>query len=192
MQKLTKRGLWRAVSALLACLCLAVFAGCTKKKPSPGSKVTHLDSLEQVQAFIEKIYEEVGESNMPMMVEHRELDLADADALEFNTGLTSAEGIRRVVVSESAVGSIAYSMLYVCVKDGADAAKIQAQILENINPAKWICVSAEQEASMTLGGDIFFVMGDAETVQEMTKAAKKVAEAEFSSIGAVQEKRVEF
>ena len=31
-----------------------------------------------------------------------------------------------------------------------------------------------------------------ETVQEMTKAAKKVAEAEFSSIGAVQEKRVEF
>ena len=192
MQKLRKRGLRRAVSALLACLCLAVFAGCTKNKPSPGSKVTHLDSLEQVQAFIEKIYEEVGESNMPMMVEHRELDLADADALEFNTGLKSAEGIRRVVVSESAVGSIAYSMLYVCVKDGADAAKIQAQILENINPAKWICVSAEQEASMTLGGDIFFVMGDAETVQEMTKAAKKVAEAEFSSIGAVQEKRVEF
>ena len=45
------------------------------------------------------------------LVEHRELDLADADALEFNTGLTSAEGIRRVVVSESAVGSIAYSML---------------------------------------------------------------------------------
>ena len=192
MQKLRKRGLRRAVSALLACLFLAVFAGCTKKKPSPGSKVTHLESLEQVQAFIEKIYEEVGESNMPMMVEHRELDLADADALEFNTGLKSAEGIRRVVVSESAVGSIAYSMLYVCVKDGADAAKIQAQILENINPAKWICVSAEQEASMTLGGDIFFVMGDAETVQEMTKAAKKVAEAEFSSIGAVQEKRVEF
>ena len=180
MQNWMKRGLRRAVSALLACLCLAVFAGCTKKKPSPGSKVTHLESLEQVQAFIEKIYEEVGESNMPMMVEHRELDLADADALEFNTGLTSAEGIRRV-------GSIAYSMLYVCVKDGADAAKIQAQILENINPAKWICVSAEQEASMTLGGDIFFVMGDAETVQEMTKAAKKVAEAEFSSIGAVQE-----
>lgn len=192
MQKLMKRGLQRAVSALLACLCLAVFAGCTKNKPSQGSKVTHLDSLEQVQAFIEKIYEEVGESNMPMMVEHRELDLADADALEFNTGLRSAEGIRRVVVSESAVGSIAYSMLYVCVKDGADAAKIQAQILENINPAKWICVSAEQEASMTLGGDIFFVMGDAETVQEMTKAAKKVAEAEFSSIGAVQEKHVEF
>ena len=192
MQNWMKRGLRRAVSALFACLFLAVFAGCTKKKPSPGSKVTHLESLEQVQAFIEKIYEEVGESNMPMMVEHRELDLADADALEFNTGLTSAEGIRRVVVSESAVGSIAYSMLYVCVKDGADAAKIQAQILENINPAKWICVSAEQEASMTLGGDIFFVMGDAETVQEMTKAAKKVAEAEFSSIGAVQEKRVEF
>ena len=82
MQNWMKRGLRRAVSALLACLCLAVFAGCTKKKPSPGSKVTHLDSLEQVQAFIEKIYEEVGESNMPMMVEHRELDLADADALE--------------------------------------------------------------------------------------------------------------
>ena len=192
MQNWMKHGLRRAVSALFACLFLAVFAGCTKNKPSLGSKVTHLDSLEQVQAFIEKIYEEVGESNMPMMVEHRELDLADADALKFNTGLTSAEGIRRVVVSESAVGSIAYSMLYVCVKDGADAAKIQAQILENINPAKWICVSAEQEASMTLGGDIFFVMGDAETVQEMTKAAKKVAEAEFSSIGAVQEKRVEF
>ena len=85
MQNWMKRGLRRAVSALLACLCLAVFAGCTKKKPSPGSKVTHLDSLEQVQAFIEKIYEEVGESNMPMMVEHRELDLADADALELET-----------------------------------------------------------------------------------------------------------
>ena len=45
---------------------------------------------------------------------------------------------------------------------------------------------------MTLGDDIFFVMGDEETVEEVVDAALQVAEAEFSRIGTRQEKNNAF
>lgn len=176
---------WMLAAILLLCCACG-------KAPETGTdsdgKVQTLDTAEEISAFIEKVYEEVGESNMPMMIEHRELDLADADALSYNTGLTSAEGISRVVVSESMVGSVAYSMLYITVADGTDAEEIQKQVMDNINPAKWICVSAEKQVSVTLGNDIFFVMGAEETVDQVVDAALLIAEAEFSEIGTLQEK----
>ena len=192
MKKMTGSRLaaWMMLAAVLLLCC-----ACGKEpehETDGAGKVQTLDTAEEISAFIEKIYEEVGESNMPMMIEHRELDLSDVDGLSYNTGLTDAKGLERVVVSESMTGSIPYSMLYITVADGTSAEDIQKQVMEQINPAKWICVSAEKQASVTLGDDIFFVMGDEETVEEVVDAALQVAEAEFSRIGTRQEKNNAF
>ena len=187
MNKIARSRLAAWMLAAILLLCCACGKEMETGTDSDG-KVQTLDTAEEISAFIEKVYEEVGESNMPMMIEHRELDLADADALSYNTGLTSAEGISRVVVSESMVGSVAYSMLYITVADGTDAEEIQKQVMDNIDPAKWICVSAEKQVSVTLGNDIFFVMGAEETVDQVVDAALLIAEAEFSEIGTLQEK----
>ena len=120
MNKIARSRLAAWMLAAILLLCCACGKEMETGTDSDG-KVQTLDTAEEISAFIEKVYEEVGESNMPMMIEHRELDLADADALSYNTGLTSAEGVSRVVVSESMVGSVACSMLYITVADGTDA-----------------------------------------------------------------------
>lgn len=179
---------WKSrLAVLMLAGILLVCSACGKKQQADDGKVRSLETTEDVTAFIEKVYEEVGESNMPMMVEHRELDLEDLDALAFNTGLDSADGVSRVVISESMVGSIPYSMLYITVAEGTKPEDIQKQVMENVDPAKWICVWAEKQVSMTLGDDVFFVMGAEDTVDAVVSAAQQVAEAEFSKIGEAKE-----
>ena len=41
--------------------------------------------------------------------------------------------------------SQAYSLCLLRVKDGTDIEQLKADIKANVNPAKWICVSVEDE-----------------------------------------------
>ena len=125
-----------------------------------------------------------------MMLMHTPLDLSDMDAVTYNTGLTSVEGIDGIVVSESGVGSIAYSLVYIMTADGADVDAIQAELLEKINPAKWICVSADQVISVRLGSDVLLVMGSPETklAETVYNAVAETAEGVFASVGEKVEK----
>lgn len=72
-----------------------------------------------------------------------ELDLGDADMLSYHTGLTNLDGIEGVYLSESMISSTAYSAVYIRTTDDADAEGIRKQLMDNINPAKWVCVSAD-------------------------------------------------
>ena len=83
--------------------------------------VQGLASADEVTAFLDAVYAKVPAENLPMMLMHTPLDLSDMDAVTYNTGLTSVEGIDGIVVSESGVGSIAYSLVYIMTADGADA-----------------------------------------------------------------------
>ena len=48
------------------------------------------------------------------------VDVNDSNALKYNTGLDSNEGIELVVVSEPMMSSQAYSLVLVKIKDGTD------------------------------------------------------------------------
>ena len=96
-------------------------------------------------------------------------------------------GINSVIVSESATGSIAYSMVYVIGAEDADADAILAQIMENINPRKWVCVAAEKQAGFTMGNDVFFVMGATDMIDTIVGHAQTKAEALGFVCGAVEE-----
>ena len=149
-----------------------------------------LASADEVTAFLDAVYAKVPAENLPMMLMHTPLDLSDMDAVTYNTGLTSVEGIDGIVVSESGTGSIAYSLVYIMTADGADADAIQAELLEKINPAKWICVSADQVISVRLGLDVLLVMGSPETklAETVYNAVVETAEGVFASVGEKIEK----
>ena len=149
-----------------------------------------LASADEVTAFLDAVYAKVPAENLPMMLMHTPLDLSDMDAVTYNTGLTSVEGIDGIVVSESGTGSIAYSLVYIMTADGADADAIQAELLEKINPAKWICVSADQVISVRLGSDVLLVMGSPETklAETVYNAVVETAEGVFASVGEKIEK----
>lgn len=55
--------------------------------------------------------------------------------------ITFTEGL----ASEPLMGSYAHSMVLLRVEDGADIDKIKADIKNNVDPRKWICVGVEPE-----------------------------------------------
>ncbi len=142
-----------------------------------------LASADEVTAFLDGVYAKVGEENLPMMMMYTPLDLNDMDAVTYNTGLTSVDGIDGIVVSESGTSSIAYSLVYVMTAEGADAGAIQSELMEKINPAKWICVCAEKIISVQLGSDVLLVMGDPETAESVYNAVVEAAGSVFASVG---------
>lgn len=91
--------------------------------------------------LMDKIYEGIDESSLPMMLMNVEVT---EENVEYYLGSADIE-FEEALASESAVGSIAYSVVLVRAKDGANIENLKKQIKENVNPAKWICVSVEKD-----------------------------------------------
>ncbi|MBQ5608434.1 MAG: hypothetical protein IIU86_05350 [Oscillospiraceae bacterium] len=110
------------------------------------------------------------------------LDLKDTTedgkwALKNFTGLDSADKITDAAVYEPMTGSQAFSLVLVRVADAADAKPVAQQMKDNINPAKWICVSADQVMAAGYGDTVLFIMLDSnmgKTAQSYVDAFKNV------------------
>lgn len=174
--------------AVAVTLSMTMLTGCGKSGDRSSDEVSteenvdtagmvHLDSADDVSAFFDEVYGGVAEDLLPMGgAVMTELDLGDADMLSYHTGLTDLDGVAGVYLSESMIGSVPYSAVYIRTTDDADADRIRQQLMDNIDPAKWICVTAEQEYAVLLGNDVFFVMGYQDTASEVL--AKAIAAAE--------------
>lgn len=176
-----------AIAAIMA-LSMTMLTGCGNRADRNSDEVSteavqdsagmvHLESADDVSAFIDEVYGGVAQDLLPMEPQTTELDLNDKDTLEYHTGLTSLDGIDGIYLSESMVGSTAYSAVYIRTTDEADAELIRQQLMDSINPSKWICVTAEKQSAVILGKDIFFVMGYPDTADEVMSKAIAAAEA---------------
>lgn len=188
-----------AVLLMVAALSFGMLTGCGSRDNRNSDEVTgddamepsgmvHLDDFDAVSSFMDDVYKGVAEDLLPYQVQTNELDLNDADLLEYHTGLTDLTGIEGVYLSESMMSSTAYSAVYIRTNDEGDAEAIRQQLMDNINPAKWVCVSAEKEVGVLFGKDVFFVMGAADTVDEVYKNAESVAAAHDMSVSDTIEK----
>lgn len=175
------------IMAVMMVLSMSMLNGCGKSGDRRSDEVpteenadtagmVHLNSVDEVSAFFDEVYGGVAQDLLPMEVTTTELDLGDADMLSYHTGLTDLDGIEGVYLSESMMSSVAYSAIYIRTTDDADAEQIRQQLMDNINPAKWICVTAEQEYAVILGNDVFFVMGYQDTASEVLSGAIAAAE----------------
>ena len=101
-----------------------------------------------------------------MMLETTAVDLTDADWYPHQTGLDAdqATKVDAAVLSEPGVGSQAYSMVLVRVKDKADTQEIADAMLDGINMRKWVCVAANKARVVTFDDKVLFVMADSELV----------------------------
>ena len=169
-------------------LSMAMLAGCgntsdrnadevsTEEAADPAGMV-HLESAEDVTQFMDEVYEGVGQDLLPMDVTTTELDLNQSDMLEYHTGLVAPDGIEGIYLSESMITSTAYSAIYIRTNDEVDAETIRQQLMDSVNPAKWVCVTAEKQSAVILGNDVFFVMGFTDTadavIEQAIEAAKK-------------------
>lgn len=150
--------------------------------------MVHLDSAEAVDAFINEMYAAVSEELLPMGIENNEQDLADLDTVKYNSGISDYSQIQSITVSESMMRSTAYSLVYVRTTDEADADAIRQEMMDNIDPRKWICVGAQKEVAIKLGNDVLFIMGDQDTVKALYDEAVRIATDKGMSVSEAIEK----
>ena len=126
--------------------------------------------------IIDRIYAEKA-VNLP--VGTTELDLTDGEMFTAVTGLASSEKVKEAAYSESMIGSQAYSMVVVRVKKSKDAADVADAMLSGINPAKWICVEADDVRAAAYDDLVMLIMVSSQlektvTGKEIISAFKKV------------------
>ena len=140
---------------LMATLALSLFAACGKTEPE-APKGADL-SGETVEALVNKIYE----SKMPeFALMTMPVDLADAEMVAWQTGISDPALLKEAVISESMMGSQAYSLVMVRVNDAAKSEEVAQMMLDNIDPRKWICVAADDIDAAIYGDLVLFVMID--------------------------------
>ena len=98
------------------------------------------------------------------------VDLADADAVLYYTGLASAEKIKEISVFESMMGSQAFSVVVARLNDAADAEEVANGMKNGIDQRKWICVEADDLRVVAAGDLVMLVMISSEYAADVTAA----------------------
>ena len=140
---------------MLGCvICVALFSltGC-KEKQVEGT-------LEKIMT---KVYADIPEDERPMMLTNTELT---KDNIENYLGTKDIE-YKEALASESAVGSIAHSVVLVRMKDGADIESAKKKIKESVNPRKWVCVEAEKVVVKNKGNLIILIMSSSDYTKKI-------------------------
>ncbi len=154
----------KLISMLLALtVVLTVSAGCA---PANEPAVENLPgTMEEVIASVNEKHSAI---ELPLMTQT--LELSDVDGLKYNTGLTSADKITQVAVSEPMMGQ-PYSLVMVRVKDAADAAAVAQEMYDKIDMRKWICMEADTKVAASYGDVAMFFMVSSDFAQQVTTAS---------------------
>ncbi len=131
---------------------------------------------DDLTTIIDKIY---GIKDPGIRLLSNSLDLSNMDMVSYNTGLKDVSKVKEIVVSEAMIISQAYSLVLVRTKDAADAKSVAEEMLEGINPNKWICVGADKVEIATYQDVVMLIMADSQlsdlvTSDEIVDAFKEI------------------
>ena len=126
--------------------------------------------------IIDMIY---GIKSVDLPLGTMDIDLSDAEGAAYNTGITSLDLVESAASSESMMGSQAYSLVVVKVKDKKNTEKIANEMLNGINQSKWICVTADDLRVAATDDVVVLIMvgsnfKDSVTAKEITDAFKSL------------------
>lgn len=133
-----------------------------------------INNAEDLSALVNKVYEG-QEGNIPSSLQTQIIDTADDMTVKMVTGLENANDLEYVVASEPMITSQAYSLVLAKVKNGKNADEIAKQMSENVDQAKWICVSAEKVYATSSGDIVFLVMASEKTAKPIYEKFKTLA-----------------
>lgn len=137
---------------------------CASLLPLTGCKEQNVEgSLDEI---ITKIYEDIPTDEMPMLENINVLEVVP-DNITYYIGTTDIE-YEEILASEPMMSSIAYSVVLVRMKNGANIKDAKTKIKENVDPRKWMCVEVpEEDVIVKNKGDlIILIMVEDETTRE--------------------------
>ena len=155
----------KIIALLMATL---LITGCSSKPevtPTPTPTATPDSSVIPTQEPVVEIDAEINEMLTSILegVEYGSMNTAITDEnIEMFLGIQPVEGLVGAS-ADAMISAQAHSVVLVRVSEGSDVDAIAADIEENADPVKWICVEAEKVAVEVKGNYILLVMSDAET-----------------------------
>ena len=150
---------------------LAIIEGVVVWNNQKSNEGTTIETASQMKEMFKSIYNKLGDE-LPNL-ETQKIDVSDASMVKAYTGLQSNENVETIVVSEPSMSAQAYSAVAVKVKAGANIENMKQEMLDNIDMAKWICVSASNLYITNSGNTIFMVMSDEDWAKPVYEAFKE-------------------
>lgn len=152
----------KMIAMLLAVTMLLSLAACGNKTTAPTTAPA--EPVANVEGTMEEILNKIVEikpveffgGTMPIdLTDTSEDGLAN---LKYNVGLDNADNITDAAVFGPMMGSIAFSMVAVRVKEGADVKAVAEAMKTGIDPRKWICVEADDLQVASYGDVVMLIM----------------------------------
>lgn len=144
---------------IIVSICCIAVSGCGNKNIE--------GPLEDIMT---KVYASIKEEEKPMMLTNIEVTKENA---EMYLGTSDIE-FEEALASESAIGSIAHSVILIRVKDNANVELIEERLEDTVNPRKWICVEAEEVEVESRGNLILVVMSNEITADKIVDEFNKL------------------
>lgn len=129
---------------------IVLISGCGKSE-----ELQNVLENKSTEDIITMMYEE---KNPGLELGFIPIDLSDSQQLKQFTGIEDASQVKEVSVSEPMISAQAYSLVLVRVSDTEDPKKIADQMIDKINPQKWVCVGADDIQAAGCGDLVIFVM----------------------------------
>ena len=158
------------IIAIVVALVVAIWAAVANGKKTSGEG-TKVETVAQIKEMFNSIYTKL-KNELPSL-ETQKVDVSDSTQVKEYTGLKSNENVEAIVVSEPLMSSQAYSAVAVKVKAGANIESMKQEMLDNVDMAKWICVSASNLYITNSENTIFMVMSDDDWAKPVYEAFKE-------------------
>ena len=152
----------KMISMLLALVMVLSLAACGANNEPATEAPT--EAAKHVEGTMEELLNKVIEIQpVEFMGGTVPIDITDTSEeglwlLSGNTGLENADSITDAATFGPMMGSIAYCMSAVRVKEGADVAAVAQTMKTNIDPRKWVCVEADDLQVVSYGDVVMLIM----------------------------------
>lgn len=170
---------------IVAALIMSLLVGCSNNKPGkdedkPSTTKPSSTQGASLQGDLSKIIDEIYKKKSPdLSLQTLPVDLSDKDAVKAFTGLTDVSKVKEASASEAMIGSQAYSLVLVRVKDSKDAEAVANDMKKGIDQRKWICVEADDLRVVAYQDVVMLMMvstdlADTVTADQIVDAFKSV------------------
>ena len=134
------------------------------------NNVSEFKTASDVEKMVKSIYNELGDT-LPSLEFQGIND--STEAWKRYTGLSDSSNVDFIVISEPLMNAQAYSLVVLKVKDTSKIESMKQEMYDNINMAKWICVSAEKLYITNSNDIIFMVMASDDWATPVYNSFKK-------------------
>ena len=155
------------IGTILLIACVIILVVIMSIKGNSNTDTNSFKSSGDVKKMVKSIYNELGDKLPELVFQNVDTSLDSLKSLSDNSNIDF------MVVSEPEMNAQAYSLVALKVKDASKIESMKQEMYDNIDMAKWICVSAEKLYITNSGDLIFMVMSVDEWATPVYNSFKK-------------------